>query len=173
MKFVRLAMLLPFLLSLNNCGGDEPGEVIDVDVEEYVGLLKKNYYQERLLPAFTYKNIPALLKYRNETQIITKFPHNGLSSFYGPECKLGIYVLWTIESIRAVAIESEFVFERFPSLNPILAYRNVDEWSVMDDELSHTVVAEAYYSWWENNKHRNFEAFKNIDPLAGTDYKWH
>ena len=46
---------------MSNCGSDEPGEVIDLDVEEYIMLLKKNFYAERLLPAFSQKNIPALL----------------------------------------------------------------------------------------------------------------
>lgn len=72
------------------------------------------------LPEFTYKVIPALLEYKDETQTITDFPRDGISSFRQSECSLGIFVLWTIESIRAVAIDSENLIGRFPSQNPIL-----------------------------------------------------
>ncbi len=125
------------------------------------------------LPEFTYQDIPALIKYRNETQIITNFPHNGISSLYEPECTLGMYVLWTIESIRAVAINSEYLIMRFPSQNPILALRDADELSLVYSIESHQIAAKAYFDWWENNKQKNFNKFKNIDPLKFTKYRWH
>lgn len=171
MKQIRLSILFLFFIPISNCGGDETGKVIDVDVEEYVRLLKRNDYQGTL-PAFTYKNIPALLEYVQETQIITDFPHNPISSFYEPECKLGIYVLWTIESIRAVAIDRKYVSGGFPSLNPMLGYREMDGSIPIDDDLSHAVAAAAYQDWWELNKHLSFDEFKEIDPLADTDYMW-
>jgi hypothetical protein len=101
------------------------------------------------------------------------FPHNPFSSLYGPDCKLGIYVLWTIESIRAVSIESEYLIMGFPSQNPILALRDSDELNLVSDDLSHTIAADAYFDWWENNKNKDFDDFKNIDPLEETEYRWH
>lgn len=79
----------------------------NLSVEKYVELLETGKYDTIGLPSFTYKDIPGLLKYRNNKQIIIDFPVNPFSSFAGYECKLGVYVLWTIESIRAVAINKE------------------------------------------------------------------
>jgi len=62
---------------------------------------------------------------------------------------------------------------RFPSQNPILALRDSTEMKLVYDTLSHDVAAKAYNDWWENNKLKDFNDFKSIDPLAGTNYKWH
>jgi hypothetical protein len=35
------------------------------------------------------------------------------------------------------------------------------------------MVSKAYYDWWEDNKHKNFDNFKNIDPLSDLEYRWH
>jgi hypothetical protein len=158
-----------------SCNKNDTEEYPDPNpnVEKYIELLKSNQYDSINLPAFTYLDIPALLKYRNETQIITNFPHNGISSLWEPECKLGMYVLWTIESIRAVAINSKYLIMRFPSLNPILALRDSDELNLIYTYESHKIAANAYYNWWVNNKRKSFNEFKNIDPLKSTDYRWH
>jgi hypothetical protein len=148
-------------------------ETKNLDVETYIELLKSNKYNSLNLPAFAHKDIPELLQYRNENQIITDFPQNSVSSLLRPECKLGMYVLWTVESIRAVSINSEFLIMRFPSQNPILALRDSIELELVSDTVSHTIAADAYYDWWENNKNKDFEDFKNIDPLENTDYRWH
>jgi len=158
---------------LISCKKNESQETPDPVVEKYIELLKANQYDSINLPAFTYKDIPALLKYRNETQIITNFPHNPVSSLYVPECKLGIYVLWTIESIRAVAIHSEHLVMRFPSQNPILALSSAEELTLVYSDESHKVAANAYFDWWESNKQNDFTRFENIDPLQGTGFKWH
>jgi len=143
----------------------------DTAVESYIDQLKTNTYNSSELPAFSPADIPALLKYRNETIIIKDFPHNGISSLWTSECKLGMYVLWTIESIRAVEINSEYLIGRFPSQNPILALRESEELELIYDEESHTEAAKAYYDWW-----CSFRIIKDkmrIDPLEDTDYKWH
>jgi hypothetical protein len=90
-----------------------------------------------------------------------------------PECALGMYILWTIESIRSIAIDSEYLIGRFPSQNPILAYRDSLELDLVSDNESHIIVAKAYFDWWENNRNKEFDDFKNIDPIDDTDYKWH
>jgi len=173
MKTLKYLFLLIFLISLISCDKNDKIETNNPDVDTYVELLKSNQYDSLYLPAFTYKDIPSLLQYRNENQIITNFPHNPISSLYGPDCKLGIYVLWTIESIRAVSIESEYLIMGFPSQNPILALRDSDELNLVSDDLSHTIAADAYFDWWENNKNKDFDDFKNIDPLEETEYRWH
>ena len=173
MKTLNFLIILISLVGLMSCDKNNDKEISNLNVDSYIELLKSGKYDSLNLPAFTYNDIPALLEYRNETQIISDFPHNGISSLYAPECKLGMYVLWTIESIRAVAINSEYLIMRFPSQNPILALKDSDELDLVYDNVSHEIAAKAYFDWWENNKYRDFDAFKDIDPLIETDYKWH
>ena len=173
MKTLKNFIILISLIGIISCEKNNNDEIYKLSVEKYIELLESNQYDSLNLPEFTYTHIPELLKYRNETKIITNFPHNGISSLYESDCKLGMYVLWTIESIRAVAINSEYLINRFPSQNPILALRNSDELNLIFDSESHEIAAKAYSDWWEDNKHRDFDEFKNIDPLIETDYRWH
>ena len=173
MKTLKYLIFLTSLIGLIGCDKKDNDETINLDVPTYIELLKSSQYDSLNLPSFTYSDIPVLLQYRNETQIITNFPHNPISSLYAPECKLGMYVLWTIESIRALSINSEYLIMRFPSQNPILALRDSDELDLVTDSVSHAIAAKAYYDWWENNKYKDFNDFKNIDPLKDTDYRWH
>lgn len=173
MRALKLLIVLIIYSGLSGCDKKEDNVLISINVERYVELLKANRYDSINLPAFTYQDIPALLVYRNETQIIHNFPRNGISSFYSPDCKLGMYVLWTIESIRAVAAQNKPMIYRFPSQNAILELRDSGEMQLVNDNTSHEIAARAYFDWWENNKGKEFTAFMNIDPLASTIYKWH
>lgn len=173
MKTLNYIIILVFIVGLVACDKNDKEAIRNPDVETYIDLLKSNRYDSLNLPAFTFRDIPELLQYRDENQVITNFPHNPISSLWEAECKLGIYVLWTIESIRAVAINSENLIMRFPSQNPILAHRDSVGLFLVSDTVSHTIVADAYHSWWENNKNKDFDDFKNIDPLENTDYGWH
>jgi len=103
--------------------------------------------------------------------VITNFPKNGISSLMAPECKLGMYVLWTIESIRAVEINSKYLIGRFPSQNPILALRSSPELELVYDQKSHEAAAKAYYEWWNSNI--LLANRLKTDPLKETDYRWH
>ena len=161
------------MIILISCDKNDVDGIDNVDVENYIALLKAGQNDSMELPEFTYNDIPALLMYRNEDQIITDFPRNGISSLYGPDCKLGMYVLWTIESIRAVAINSKYLIGRFPSLNPILAFRDSQTLDLVDDDVSHHIAAKAYFDWWYSNSGKDFDAFKMVDPLINTDYRWH
>ena len=161
------------LIGLISCEKESANLSSRISVENYIELLKSNQYDSLNLPEFDYTDIPVLLKYRNETQLISNFPHNPISSLYAPECKLGMYVLWTIESIRAVSIDSEYLIMRFPSQNPILAKRDSETLDLVYDNTSHEVAAESYFDWWENNKEKDFNEFKHIDPLNNSNYKWH
>jgi hypothetical protein len=173
MKTFKISVLIIFLFSALGCNKDDEVDIKNIDVEKYIELLKKGEYKFLKLPPFTAEDIPVLLQYRNETQMITNFPRNMISSLMIPECKLGLYVLWTIEAIRTDLIKTEHVLGSFPSQNPVLGLRYSEELQMVTSEESHAVAAKAYFDWWNENKHKNFDEFKNIDPLAETDYRWH
>jgi Domain of unknown function (DUF4943) len=166
MKVKYYLFVLIILTGLTGCE-----KTTNPEVEEYISQLKSNQYAAYDLPDFKPSEIPALLNYRNDTKVITNFPHNGISSLWAPECKLGMYVLWTIESIRAVEINSENLIGRFPSQNPILAMRDASDMQLVYDDKSHMEAAKAYYEWW-------YSAYllsdkMRVDPLKDTDYRWH
>lgn len=173
MKTFKIVVLISLLFSLMSCNKDDVGDINNIGVEKYIELLKAGEYEFLKLPPFTAQDIPALLQYRNENQVITNFPRNMISSLMMPECKLGMYVLWTIESIRTDLIKTEHVLGSFPSQNPVLGLRNSEELQLVTSEESHAVAAKAYFDWWNENKHKGFEEFKKIDPLAETEYRWH
>ena len=165
MKYVPVILLI---LSISNCSKttiEDP-----TNVQNYIQLLQSNQYDSLNLPAFTSQDIPALLAYRNDRKIIHKFPVNPISSFYVDECRLGIYILWTVESIRAVENQSDQLITRFPSLNPILVSK-LDP-SSGDEKEAHGKAAQAYFDWWEQNQNKSFKALSKIDPLQDTDYQW-
>jgi hypothetical protein len=175
----NMILIIPAMVCLavsgctkNDSCGEGDHVAPDDNVEMYIGLLKQGEYDNGDLPPFTYSSISALLEYRNETQMITNFPHNPISSFYMTECRLGIYVLWTIESIRAVAIDSEYLIMRFPSQNPALGLRDSEGFNLVFDLQAQIEAARAYYNWWYSHNCKDFDEFKNIDPLARTPYKW-
>lgn len=168
MKTIWIFIVLVSFINFGCSKNDD--EIVNMDVEQYIELLKTNRYDSINLPAFTEKDIPALLKYRFETTNITKFPRNPISSYYEQECRLGMYVLWTIESIRSVSVKSKQLIMRFPSQNPFFARRDTEEWAM--DDVTQAIAANAYYNWWKNNMFKNFEEYKNIDPLENTIYRW-
>lgn len=171
-KINYIIVLTPFLICLQSCDKNDSDIAKNKSVEQFIKSLKLGEYESSFLPDFTYKDIPALLQYRNEKFIIAKFPKNPISSLAMPECNLGMFVLWTIESIRVVSIDSTNLVMNFPSQNPILGLRLSDELQIVMDELSHNIAAKAYYDWWENNKMKEFDEFNIIDPLHETDYRW-
>lgn len=121
---------------LTGCRNIDSGILNESDkkpsVETYLSQLKSNTYNSSELPAFEPGDIPCLLRYCSDTQRIHVFPHNPISSLIGPDCRLGMIVLWTIESIRVTAIDSGIHIGRFPSQNPILAKRNSEKLELVD-----------------------------------------
>ena len=160
------------LIGLFSCDKSESEDLNNIEVNRYVELLKKGKYDSMDLPSFTHQDIPALLEYGNEHQLITGFPVNMISSMGMPDCSLGMYILWTIESIRAVAIDSKYLIGRFPSQNPVVQKREAESNIVRGSEIQ-LIISKAYFDWWEENKNKDFEEFKDIDPLSKTDYRWH
>lgn len=165
MKAKYFLLILSYFLISTGCEKQNK-----TGVEKYIILLKSGQYDSYDLPEFNSSDIPTLLKYSFDTTVITKFPRNGISSYMQMECNLGMLVLWTVESIRAVEIRSDNLIGRFPSQNPILAYRDTpSKWTF--DNAAQIVAAKAYLEWWNSNN-----IFKNKmenDPLKDTPYIWH
>lgn len=141
----------------------------NMSVKTYIKLLKSESYDFIELPPFDSKDIPELLTYIDENQIIKNYPVNPSSSFIGPDCKLGVYALWTIESIRQCSIIADQFIGRFPSGNPILMFKNSST-DIFDSELAHQTAVQTYRDWWNSNT--DFGQIKNINPLGNTLYRW-
>jgi len=164
-----------FLLSLavfSGCDRETSMDFGNKEVDNYVQSLLAGQCKSGL-PAFTEKDIPALLKYRDDTRIIKNFPYNPISSYCCFDCRLGMYVLWTIESIRANSTGGKNVILGYPSQTPILALRDATSLILVDDDESHKTAAQAYYHWWRSNDNKKFDTFNMTDPLANTKYRWH
>lgn len=172
MKPLRNLVICISLMSFLSCNDNESEDLNNLDVDSYIELLKDGKYNSFELPEFTDKDIPALIEYRNETQIITGFPVNMISSFATTDCSLGMYILWTIESIRAVGIDSKYLIGRFPSLNPIVQKRE-EPFEIADGNEIQEIISKSYFDWWESNKNKEFIEFSTIDPLSDTEYRWH
>lgn len=172
MKSIKIIILFAALISFFSCDKEDAEDLTKVSVERYIELLKQGKYDSRDLPDFTYQDIPALLKYRNDTQMITDFPYNPISSFYTEECSLGMYVLWTIESIRTTALSHDPSSGKFPSLNPMVGQKG-EEYEIKTGSEIQEIVSKEYFDWWEGNKNKNFEEFKDIDPLSDSEYRWY
>lgn len=170
MKTLTSAALCIILLGFFGC--QDESDPPKMSVERYVDLLKAGKYNYAELPEFTSKDISKLITYRNENQMITDFPTNGISSSWTPECSLGMYILWTVESIRARSIESKFLIGTFPSQNPVVEKRENFE-GIEQDNVVRATIADSYFQWWETNKHKDFDQFDQLDPLADTAYRWH
>jgi hypothetical protein len=140
------------------------------EVKIYIDRLLSGDYVSYELPVFAVTDIPDLLKYRDVTTVITKFPRNPVSSYYQSECRLGVYVLWTVESIREVENGSDLIL-RFPSQNSVLALRETHEFMPVTDEQSHREISRAYYEWWYSSS--SFTNKIKTDPLEDTKYIWH
>ena len=207
MRILKLTFTLITLVFCLAFSSYEKGDDGKPEVDKYVELLKSNHFLDdsiygwntkygglRALPEFTFKDIDKLLKYRNDTTIITNIPRNTMSSqlFLWHKYEVRMIILWTIESIRAVAVDSSVVKNgRFPSLNPWVTYRvppkdfNLDYESVRQNPREYyekwwrenkdkdwQTVSDAYYTWWTENKDKDFNETMIIDPLEHTNFRW-
>jgi hypothetical protein len=162
----RTIIILIFVFFMTSC---EKVTLENMSVKKYISLLKSGSYDFIGLPPFDSKNIPELLKYADDDQLIKDFPINPTSSFVGPDCKLGVYVLWTIESIRVCSVIADQFPFRYPSGNPILIFKNSNT-GIFDNQIAHQTAVKVYRDWWSSNS--DFHQIKNINPLDATDYRW-
>ena len=173
---MKTFLYLSALISLICCSGCTEQDNDSADVENYVEHLKEGSYSSLELPEFSVSDIPELLRYRNDRTIIYQVPASMISSHIMSECRLGVIILWNIESIRAVEINSTDLFGRWPSQNPILALRESPNTWVFDKN-SHFTAAKAYYNWWNSypsvGRMKTNSVKMKTDPLKSTKYMWH
>ncbi len=175
MKSLKFLILLVSLISLFSCNKDETEDLNNPDIETYIELLKTNKYESSKLPEFSSNEIPALLQYINDNSVVNKFPYHSASSYAppNPEYRLGVLVLWTIESIRVAACNDKHIFG-FPSQHPFVQTKSEPiEWITDHDDKIYETVRQSYSNWWNENKHKEFSIFCTIDPLGNTNYIWH
>ena len=140
----------------------------ETKADTFISQLENCSYEERYLPELELSEISSLLKYRNNKTILCKYPANPISSFYSKEVTLGMFALWTIESIRITELNNTNEAQaRFPSLNPILAYREND---IEDQNKLQDLAADIYQAWWSSNK--NEDEKLNSNPLLDTKIVW-
>ena len=83
---------------------------------------------------------------------------------------MGECLLWTIENIRLNYGNYE-KDNPFPSLVPELHMKtDINVLRLTDAQLSE--VYKLYYNWWYNNKEKDFEEFRQINPLQDSPYGW-
>lgn len=154
------------------CENNQPVAPSNSAVVEFIEQLKQGTYESKELPEFNYRNIPELLEHANETQLITDFPVNWISSYLQKECSLGMFVLWTVESVRTVSIQGGNMIGRFPSQNPIVQKKG-EPFRGANGSETQEIILNAYLDWWSANKGREFDEFKQTNPLEDTEYRWH
>jgi len=162
MKYLFLCIAVCFLFI---CCSKQTDELSKVAI--FIEALKENRTEGIEAPDFNTDHISELLDYRNERLNISNFTRNPLSSFYMEEVNVGMYVLWTIESIRLKAIDDPN-FYLFASLNPRV--RTLNSNVEVDQEVVFPDVAKAYFEWW--NSSLSFEEKLKINPLEELDLVW-
>lgn len=175
MKTFQFLILIVTVIVLFSCGKNESEEINSPDVETYIELLKTNQYESLTLPEFSSHEIPVLLEYINDNTIVNKFPHHPASSYAPPypDYRLGVLVLWTIETVRVAACNEKHWFG-FPSQHPFVQTKSEPvEWIINHEDKVYDSVRQAYLNWWNDNENKRFNNFCNIDPLANTKYRWH
>lgn len=166
------------LFTCTSC--DYDFDIHNPSVKEFVALIKNGSYDmyeisntgEKLwliMPDFTEKDIPDLLKYASDLTHISDFPVNPVSSIPPYHLQdgsliLGECLLWTIEGIRKG--------NKYGSLTPILLKNASDDPSISSEYLNKDEILEVkaiYDQWWKDNKSGKW---REIDPLESTIYSW-
>ncbi|MFT4536549.1 MAG: hypothetical protein ACI9P5_003925 [Saprospiraceae bacterium] len=136
-------------------------------VETFIKTLKEDKTETIETIDLSSENISELLTHRNDKQNISNFKRNPLSSFYLDEVILGMYILWTIESIRMKEIDGPGYY-LYASLNPRRI--NVSSGELVDQDIILSEVAKAYFEWWNSNL--LLEEKLQINPLDSLDLSW-
>lgn len=167
MKYTLLSALLVPLFILPACERDNQS-----DVANYVSLLRSNQYSGFFLPDFEPDDIPALLSYAGDTSTINHFPVNPISSRIYMPVKVGIVVLWTIESVRVSELRGDTSeFQRFPSLGPAIGRKSTGEVFPADLTRVQDSVLTLYQDWWNDNSHSLSDKMQ-VNPLDKSVYVW-
>lgn len=140
-------------------------------VDKYIREMKDGNYDDFSIPKFEPSDIPALLQYADDKTLVTNFPRNLISSLMIERCHVGTIALWTIESIRKCELnDCENKYDRFPSLNPIVHWRDPKMSSIPNSEAILPELKQIYTDWW--NSDTIFKNLMKTDPLEDSLYKW-
>lgn len=160
MKQLLICLLSILLLSTNGCKKKEAQP--QDEVASYVALLKSNRYERNMpIPKFGKDQISTLLQYADDIQVIQNFPipaYSSLSAY--PEQKVGVIILYTIESIRLQRLEGAST------------RLHVTDTAAPQRIVALTEILPFYRSWWDKNKAKSADELKNISPFEGTTLRW-
>jgi hypothetical protein len=154
-----LFIIVVLNMSANACKKNDPYK--NLSAKEYVSVLQADKYPRyNLIPKFDKSDIDYLLRYASDSQVINNYPIPAFSSaFHGPQ-KLGMIIMYTVESIRLQR-------ENGVSVHPYVRDTTSPQRTVAVSEL-----ATYYINWWNENKTKTAEELKNISPLAGSTLIW-
>ncbi len=172
MKNYYLYLSSVLLIFIAGCSKNNIDKTADKEARDYVAQLLSGQVTATSLPDLKKEAIPTLLMYSKDTTVITKFPVNPISSYIPHQNKVGLVVLWTVESIRQFSDKNVHAFAKFPSQNALLGMKDPANGGFISDYQAQLAVANAYIEWWENNRNNNFELFRNISPMDQTIYRW-
>lgn len=163
----KLIFLLTIGILLSSCKKQSDNPTVD----QFVAMIKKGNYESLYLPNFQPNDIERLLHYANDFQKIEEFPQNPISSYMPSELRLGECLLWTVESIR-LNYDQPDGFKRYPSFNPqlIIPGGTYEPQVASIDDLNRAY--NLYLAWWTTNKSKDFEDFRNINPLKDAVLMW-
>ncbi|MEG1563639.1 MAG: DUF4943 family protein [Bacteroides sp.] len=172
MKKILIMLLAVFAVFAMASCSEETLDYNNPDVELFVKQLKSGSYHTQNarglveVPAFAEKDIPSLLKYADDLDIIPSFPtaYNDNSG----KIRLGECILWTIESIRLgfhASLGCKMVRANAPNYEALYFLSNEE---VLD-------AAARYHRWWEGRQYPR--TAWTIDPcydepLCGSGYRW-
>ena len=172
---MKKAFIMPLIVfagfALASCS-EETLDYHNPDIELFVKQLKAGKYNTKNekglveVPNFTEKDIPALLKYAENLDIISSFPsaYNGNSG----KIRLGECMLWIVESIRLgfpASLGCKMVHANAPNYEALYFLTNEE----VLDELAR------YRRWWEGRQYPRttwtIDPCYN-EPLCGSGYRW-
>jgi len=133
-------------------------------VDKLFRSMRENKYDRNDFPPLTWQDIPSLMELADSDRELTSFPCNPLSSsiqFGG--CREGVVALWLVDGIRQG--------KKFPSLNCYCHKGDTD--TRKDGGQIHKELAQAYRAWWKKAEQEGPFRGSQLDPLEGTDLRWH
>lgn len=168
--FIILFTLLT-VLTCTSCSEDS-FDYNSPDVDLFVKMLKAGTYNTKSprgyveVPNFCEEDIPQLLKYSEDLNIISSFPLPPVSAYHSGKARLGECMLWIIESIRLgspASMGCKMVEANAPNYEGI--YFLTDQ-EVLD-------AAARYRRWWEGRQQPSLVIDPCYDePLCRSNYRW-